>query len=308
MLDRFSPRALLLTRSCSCAHCRLHESSSRFHRGFVRPRRSSRCRSDRAVHGNGNDRPRNQLIPRPRRISPTRLHGLRALPRGQHQLHGTGHCAYRTGPRRLRQRSTATRELSPRAATLTVTSNVGRVARVSVRYHLADRHPRFAICRRPRSNQQFIAIGTTSDRRDCESHQPGFVVFKQRADRHDRRHLRDSPRRWPGHSDDHRSLCQPAAEARLREPQPLPSPAGSSEQYTAVNHSQRLKSVSASGQTGQFIALATSGTTGLEVDVTNSPQTYVDVRASHDRDRHLRTRFRQRRCHRRQPGKHGHHG
>jgi len=49
--------------------------------------------------------------------------------------------------------------------------------------------------------------------------------------------------------------------------------AGSTEQYTAVTIIPNSQSVSASGQTGQFIALATSGTTGLEVDVTNSPQT-----------------------------------
>lgn len=49
--------------------------------------------------------------------------------------------------------------------------------------------------------------------------------------------------------------------------------AGSSEQYTAVTLVPASESVSAAGQTGQFIALATSGVTGLEVDVTNSPQT-----------------------------------
>ena len=49
--------------------------------------------------------------------------------------------------------------------------------------------------------------------------------------------------------------------------------AGSSNEYTAVNLVPASESVSAAGQTGQFIALATSGTTGLEVDVTNSPQT-----------------------------------
>jgi uncharacterized protein YjdB len=49
--------------------------------------------------------------------------------------------------------------------------------------------------------------------------------------------------------------------------------AGSSDEYTAVTLVPASESVSAAGQTGQFIALATSGTTGLEVDVTNSPQT-----------------------------------
>ena len=54
---------------------------------------------------------------------------------------------------------------------------------------------------------------------------------------------------------------------------------GSTEKYTSVTLAPTSESVSvsnplsASGQTGQFIALATSGTTGLEVDVTNSPQT-----------------------------------
>ncbi|MGB7264914.1 MAG: Ig-like domain-containing protein [Terracidiphilus sp.] len=48
--------------------------------------------------------------------------------------------------------------------------------------------------------------------------------------------------------------------------------AGTTEEFTAVTIIPSAQSVSASGQTGQFIALATSGTTGLEEDVTNSPQ------------------------------------
>jgi uncharacterized protein YjdB len=47
---------------------------------------------------------------------------------------------------------------------------------------------------------------------------------------------------------------------------------GTTEEYTAVTVIPGSQSVSASGQAGQFIALATSGTTGLEEDVTNSPQ------------------------------------
>jgi len=47
---------------------------------------------------------------------------------------------------------------------------------------------------------------------------------------------------------------------------------GTSEEFTAVTLLPSSQSVSASGQTGQFVALATSGTTGLEQDVTNSPQ------------------------------------
>ncbi len=47
---------------------------------------------------------------------------------------------------------------------------------------------------------------------------------------------------------------------------------GTTEEYTAVTLIPSSQAVSASGQTGQFIALATSGTTGLEEDVTNSPQ------------------------------------
>ncbi len=47
---------------------------------------------------------------------------------------------------------------------------------------------------------------------------------------------------------------------------------GTAEEYTAISIIPASQSVSASGQTGQFIALATSGTTGLEQDVTNSPQ------------------------------------
>jgi uncharacterized protein YjdB len=54
---------------------------------------------------------------------------------------------------------------------------------------------------------------------------------------------------------------------------------GSTEKYTSVTLAPTSESVSvsnplsASGQTGQFIALATSGTTGFDVDVTNSSQT-----------------------------------
>jgi hypothetical protein len=47
---------------------------------------------------------------------------------------------------------------------------------------------------------------------------------------------------------------------------------GTTEEFTAVTIVPTSQAVSASGQTGQFIALATSGTTGLEEDVTNSPQ------------------------------------
>ena len=47
---------------------------------------------------------------------------------------------------------------------------------------------------------------------------------------------------------------------------------GTTEEFTDVTIVPNSQSVSASGQTGQFIALATSGTTGLEEDVTNSPQ------------------------------------
>ncbi len=47
---------------------------------------------------------------------------------------------------------------------------------------------------------------------------------------------------------------------------------GTTEEYTAVSIVPGSQSISASGQTGQFIALATSGSTGLEEDVTNSPQ------------------------------------
>jgi hypothetical protein len=47
---------------------------------------------------------------------------------------------------------------------------------------------------------------------------------------------------------------------------------GTTEQYTAVTIIPGSQSLSASGQTGQFIALGTLGSTGLEQDVTNSPQ------------------------------------
>jgi uncharacterized protein YjdB len=47
---------------------------------------------------------------------------------------------------------------------------------------------------------------------------------------------------------------------------------GTTEKYTAVSITPGTQSLSASGQTGQFIALGTSGTTGLQTDVTNSAQ------------------------------------
>jgi len=43
------------------------------------------------------------------------------------------------------------------------------------------------------------------------------------------------------------------------------------EKYTAVSITPGSQALSASGQTGQFIALGTSGSTGLEQDVTSSP-------------------------------------
>jgi len=48
--------------------------------------------------------------------------------------------------------------------------------------------------------------------------------------------------------------------------------AGSAEKFTALTITPGSQSVSASGQTGQFIALATTGSTNLEEDVTSSPQ------------------------------------
>jgi uncharacterized protein YjdB len=51
-----------------------------------------------------------------------------------------------------------------------------------------------------------------------------------------------------------------------------PGTGGSTEEFTAVTIVPGSQSVSASGQTGQFIALATLGSNGLEEDVTNSPQ------------------------------------
>ena len=47
---------------------------------------------------------------------------------------------------------------------------------------------------------------------------------------------------------------------------------GVSEPYTAIAVSPDAETLSATGQTGQFIALATSGSTGLTQDVTNSSQ------------------------------------
>jgi hypothetical protein len=47
---------------------------------------------------------------------------------------------------------------------------------------------------------------------------------------------------------------------------------GTTEKYTSVSITPGNQALSASGQTGQFIALGTSGTTGLQTDVTSSPQ------------------------------------
>jgi len=47
---------------------------------------------------------------------------------------------------------------------------------------------------------------------------------------------------------------------------------GNTEQYTGLVLTPVAQSLSASGQTGQFVALGTSGTTGLQQDVTSSPQ------------------------------------
>jgi len=47
---------------------------------------------------------------------------------------------------------------------------------------------------------------------------------------------------------------------------------GTAEKFTAVTITPGSQALSASGQTGQFIALATSGSTGLQTDVTSSGQ------------------------------------
>ena len=47
---------------------------------------------------------------------------------------------------------------------------------------------------------------------------------------------------------------------------------GTTEKYTAVAITPGAQSLSASGQTGQFIALGTSGSNGLQTNVTSSPQ------------------------------------
>lgn len=47
---------------------------------------------------------------------------------------------------------------------------------------------------------------------------------------------------------------------------------GTTQQYTAITITPGAQALSASGQTGQFIALATSGSTGLKQDVTSSSQ------------------------------------
>lgn len=47
---------------------------------------------------------------------------------------------------------------------------------------------------------------------------------------------------------------------------------GTTEKFTAVSITPSSQALSASGQTGQFIALGTSGSTGTQTDVTSSPQ------------------------------------
>jgi len=47
---------------------------------------------------------------------------------------------------------------------------------------------------------------------------------------------------------------------------------GTTEKYTAVTITPGSQALSASGQTGQFVALGTNGGTGLETNVTSSPQ------------------------------------
>jgi Bacterial Ig-like domain (group 2) len=47
---------------------------------------------------------------------------------------------------------------------------------------------------------------------------------------------------------------------------------GAAEKYTSVTITPNAETLSASGQTGQFIALAASGSTGLQTNVSNSPQ------------------------------------
>jgi hypothetical protein len=47
---------------------------------------------------------------------------------------------------------------------------------------------------------------------------------------------------------------------------------GTAEPYTGITVSPTSESLSATGQTGQLLAVATSGSTGLQTDVTNSPQ------------------------------------
>jgi uncharacterized protein YjdB len=47
---------------------------------------------------------------------------------------------------------------------------------------------------------------------------------------------------------------------------------GAAEPFTAISVSPGSEALSATGQTGQFVALATSGSTGLQQDVTNSTQ------------------------------------
>ncbi len=105
---------------------------------------------------------------------------------------------------------------------------------------------------------------------DCRLDQSGHVEFKQPADCDHRR------RQWvchggePGHGDDYRGYN--SGGNSLTGTSTFTVLGGTAEEYTAVTIIPGSQSVSASGQTGQFIALATSGTTGLELDVTDSPQ------------------------------------
>ena len=131
-------------------------------------------------------------------------------------------------------------------------------------------HPHIAVCRHTwrnspvsRDRNHFFRLYRQLDRR-------GLLEFKQPADCDHRRKHRLATAVGPGtstitalYSTDGNALTGTATFTVL---------GGTTEEYTAVNIVPGSQAVSASGQTGQFIALATSGTTGLEQDVTNSPQ------------------------------------
>ena len=157
---------------------------------------------------------------------------------------------------------------------------------------------------------QFQAIETTSTGATVDVTNLATWGSSSPSDRHHRRQHRACHRSESGHSHDHRDLSSGGSTltgtATFTVGSGSPGTGGSTEEYTAVTIVPGSQSVSASGQTGQFIALATLGANGLEEDVTNSPQIDLAFEHSIGRHDHHGARLRQRPGHRRKP-RHQHH-